>query len=106
MVALVLSLIWRQVGSVCELVRVVRAEVLLWVPPLKLSQQAFAERLRTLLAELFLRVLVSVCAVAACPLVPASVASGHRLGPSALHATGDLRRVDPGRADAQGGSVA
>lgn len=60
MVALVLSLIWRQVGSVCELVRVVRTEVLLWAPPLKMSQQAFAERLRTLPAELFLRVLVSV----------------------------------------------
>lgn len=60
MVALVLSLIWRQVSSVCELVRVVRTEVLLWAPPLKMSQQAFAERLRTLPAELFLRVLVSV----------------------------------------------
>lgn len=60
MVALVLSLIWRQVGSVCELVRVVRTEVLLWAPPLKMSQQAFSERLRTLPAELFLRVLLSV----------------------------------------------
>src|SRR3990170_4527800 len=60
MVALVLSLIWRQVGSVCELVRVVRTEVLLWSPPLKMSQQAFSERLRTLPAGLFLRVLLSV----------------------------------------------
>jgi len=60
MVALVLSLIWRQVGSVCELVRVVRTEVLLWAPPLKMSQQAFSERLRTLPAGLFLRVLLSV----------------------------------------------
>src|SRR3990170_3548322 len=60
MVALVLSLIWRQISGVCELVRVVRTEVLLWAPPLKMSQQAFSARLGSLPAELFLRVLVSL----------------------------------------------
>jgi hypothetical protein len=55
-VALVLSLIWRQFSGVSELVRIIRTETLLWVPPLrKLSQQALDQRLRTLPAELFLR---------------------------------------------------
>jgi Transposase DDE domain len=58
MVALVLSLIWRQFSGVSELVRIIRTETLLWVPPLrKLSQQALDQRLRTLPAELFLRLL-------------------------------------------------
>ena len=58
MVALVLSLIWRQFSGVSELVRIIRAETLLWVPPLrKLSQQALDQRLRTLPAGLFLRLL-------------------------------------------------
>src|ERR1700694_1885329 len=37
MVAFVLALIWRQVPSVSELVRVVAREPLLWVPPLRVS---------------------------------------------------------------------
>jgi len=63
MVAFVLSLIWRQFNGVSELVRVVQREALLWVPPLpRVSQQALAQRLRTLPAALFLRRL--------CPLIP------------------------------------
>ena len=63
MVAFVLSLIWRQFNGVSELVRVVQQETLLWVPPLpRVSQQALAQRLRTLPAALFLRLL--------CQLVP------------------------------------
>ena len=58
MVALVLSLIGRQFSGVSELVRIIRTETLLWVSPLrKLSQQALDQRLRTLPAELFLRLL-------------------------------------------------
>jgi hypothetical protein len=58
MVALVLSLIWRQFSGVSELVRMIRTETLLWVPPLqKLSQQALDQRLRTLPSGLFLRLL-------------------------------------------------
>ena len=58
MVALVLSLIWRQFSGVSELVRVVRTESLLWAPPLRqLSQQALDQRLRTLPSGLFLRLL-------------------------------------------------
>src|SRR5512134_1674107 len=63
MVAFVLSLIWRQFNGVSELVRVVQQETLWWVPPLpRVSQQALAQRLRTLPAALFLRLL--------CQLVP------------------------------------
>lgn len=61
MVGLVLSLLWRQLSGVSELVRVIHQEVLLWVPPLpRLSQQALAGRLRSLPAELFERVLQDV----------------------------------------------
>jgi hypothetical protein len=60
MVALVVSLIWRQVGDVCDLMHLVVSEMVLWVPPLQISQQALSERLRTLPADLFLQVLLNV----------------------------------------------
>ena len=60
MVALVLSLIWRQVGGVSELARLARSEKLLWLPPLKVTQQAVSERLSTFPAELFLRMLTAL----------------------------------------------
>ena len=60
MVALVLSLIWRQVGGVSELARLARSEKLLWLPPLKVTQQAVSERLSTFPAELFLRILTAL----------------------------------------------
>jgi hypothetical protein len=60
MMALVLSLIWRQVGSASELIRVVRNEVVLWAAPVRVSQQAFSQRLRALPAPLFERVLQEV----------------------------------------------
>jgi hypothetical protein len=64
MMAFVLSLIWRQTGSISELVRLVHTECVLWAPPLlELSQQALSARLRTLPADLFLRVLVQVLPV-------------------------------------------
>ena len=59
-VALVLSLIWRQIGGVCELVRLVGSEKMLWIPPLQVTQQAVSERLNTFPAELFLRILTAV----------------------------------------------
>ena len=34
MVAFVLSLFWRQIGSVCELTHLVQIEALLWAQPL------------------------------------------------------------------------
>jgi hypothetical protein len=64
MLALILSLLWRQIGSINELVRVINREMVLWVPPLRdLTQQALAQRLRTLPAELFGRVLQTILPV-------------------------------------------
>lgn len=58
MMALVLSMIWRQIGSALELTRIVQREALLWAEPQpQLSEKAMALRLRTLPAELFWRVL-------------------------------------------------
>lgn len=60
MVALVLSMVWRQIGTVSELVKMLRTEGLLWAEPCQASQQALSERLRTFPAVLFLRVLLTV----------------------------------------------
>ena len=60
MMALVLSLIWRQMGCVAELCRVINTEMILWVPPMKISQQGLGDRMRDLPAELFRRVLLEV----------------------------------------------
>lgn len=56
MVAVVLSMIWRQVPSVSELVRTLEREGLLWVPKRTVSQQALSQRLRCLSADLFAQV--------------------------------------------------
>jgi hypothetical protein len=63
MVALVLSMIWRQIGQVTELVRLLRTEGLLWAEPRRVSQQALSERFRTFPAELFHHVLLAVLPV-------------------------------------------
>lgn len=60
MMAFALSLVWRHLGSVTEAVRVLKREGLLWVDPLRVSQQAVEQRLRSLPAELFARVLQDV----------------------------------------------
>src|SRR4051812_39752578 len=60
MLAFVLSLIWRQIGSVREAVRVLNEEGMLWQPPLKITQQAINTRLPQLPAELFAQVLDEV----------------------------------------------
>lgn len=57
MMALVLSMVWRQISTVGELVRTVRQHSLLWVTPRKLTAQAVAQRLDSLPADLFRRVL-------------------------------------------------
>lgn len=54
MVAVVLTIVWRQVPAVSEVVRLLRREQLLWVPPgLHVSQQALSLRLRSLPETLF-----------------------------------------------------
>jgi hypothetical protein len=60
MMAFVLSLIWRQLGSVAEAVRVLNREGLLWVDERKVSQQAVEQRLGSLPASLVERVLQEV----------------------------------------------
>lgn len=60
MVAFVLSLLWRQLGSVAEAVRVLRHEGVLWTPPVAVSPQAVNQRLRCLPPALFERVLDDV----------------------------------------------
>jgi hypothetical protein len=57
MVALVLSMIWRQIGSAGTLVRLLHDEGFLWTSPLQVSQQALSLRLRVFPAVLFQRVL-------------------------------------------------
>lgn len=63
MVAIVLSMIWRQIGEVTQVVRLMQKESLLWAQPQRITQQALSERLRTLPAELFWRVLEAVLPV-------------------------------------------
>lgn len=60
MVAFLLSLIWRQIGGVTELSRVVQQEALLWATPVKVSQQALSQRLSTLPATLFAQILHAI----------------------------------------------
>jgi hypothetical protein len=60
MVALVLSMIWRQVGSVATLLRLLNEEGFLWTAPVQVSEQALSQRLRGFPAELFWRVLATL----------------------------------------------
>lgn len=63
MMALVLSLIWQQIGSLSDGVRLLSASGLLWAAAIPVSQQAASQRLGSLPAELFLRVLAAVLPV-------------------------------------------
>jgi hypothetical protein len=60
MVALVVSMIWRQIGSVATLLRLLNTEGFLWSAPIVVSEQALSQRLRVFPAELFQRVLLAV----------------------------------------------
>lgn len=57
MVALVLTMIWRQESSPTELVRMLRQEGFLWCRPTQVTVQALSERLRAFPAVLFRQVL-------------------------------------------------
>jgi hypothetical protein len=57
MVAFVLSLLWRHIGSVREAVRVLHQEGMLWMAPMLVTQQAMQQRLKTLPPVLFARIL-------------------------------------------------
>ncbi len=60
MVAFVLEMIWRQIGSVSALTRIVQKEAILWEQPRQVSQQALSQRLTSLPSELFLKVLMEI----------------------------------------------
>ena len=62
MVAIVVSLVWRRIGAVAEVGRVLAREGLLWVKPLKVSEQAIAKRLDTLPAQTMQQLFEEVCA--------------------------------------------
>lgn len=53
MVALVLTMIWRQIASVATVVRLLRDEGFLWSSPVLVSEQALSQRLRVFPAALF-----------------------------------------------------
>jgi Transposase DDE domain len=79
MVALVLSMIWRQVGAAATLVRLLHREGLLWTAPTPVSQQALSQRLRVFPADLFQRVLDDLL-----PQLQARWAARHRPLPPEL----------------------
>jgi hypothetical protein len=56
MVALILTMLWRQVPSVRELTRMLAREEILWCEAVEVSQQALSERFLVFPAELFERV--------------------------------------------------
>jgi len=60
MVALVISLIWRQIGAGGrEAARLLQLAGLLWVPTMVISQQAISQRRRTFPAAIFFQLLIS-----------------------------------------------
>jgi hypothetical protein len=60
MVALVLSMIWRQIGSVSTLLHVLNEEGFLWTSSLQVSEQALSQRLRVFPAALFREVVLTL----------------------------------------------
>jgi hypothetical protein len=60
MVAMVLTMIWRQVPAVSQLVKMVARDSLLWTPPIEVSQKAFSLRLGSLPEQLFASVLTEL----------------------------------------------
>jgi hypothetical protein len=60
MVATVLTLLWRQVPSVCELTRMLAREKFLWVPQVAVSQPALSKRFLSFPYEIFRRVLLDL----------------------------------------------
>lgn len=53
MVAIVVSLVWRKIPSLSEVLRILQIEGLLWVEAMKVSKQALSKRLEKLPAKLF-----------------------------------------------------
>lgn len=61
MVAIVISMLWRQLGGGgSEVSRLLEREGMLWIPRLVVSQQAISQRLRIFPPQLFLNVLIHI----------------------------------------------
>ena len=60
MMAVVLSLVYRQIAGLSEVVRLLSEEGLLWVEPLQVSKQALSKRLMRLPASVFAAVFEQV----------------------------------------------
>jgi hypothetical protein len=60
MMALLVSLVWRQISGMTELARLMQTEALLWATPIKVSQQALSQRLSSLPATLFGQLLANI----------------------------------------------
>lgn len=60
MMAVVVSLVYRRIPSLSEVLRVLEVEGLLWVEPLNVTKQALSKRLTTLPAQLFAQVFEQV----------------------------------------------
>ena len=60
MIAAVLTLLWRQVPSVCELARMLAREKSLWAPQVEVSQQALSKRFLLFPYGIFRRVLLDL----------------------------------------------
>jgi hypothetical protein len=65
MVALVLSIVYRQIAGISEAVRLLEEEGLLWVASLKVSKQAVSKRMMNVPAEIFAILLKGVLEKAA-----------------------------------------
>ncbi|UXE64473.1 MAG: hypothetical protein KA717_19595 [Woronichinia naegeliana WA131] len=65
MVALVLSIVYRQIAGISEAVRLLEEEGLLWVASLKVSKQAVSKRMMNVPAEIFAILLKEVLEKAA-----------------------------------------
>lgn len=83
MVAVVLTMIWRQVPGVSELTRLLARERLLWTAPTRVSQPALTQRFLSLPAELFERLCHRVLAE-----LPARMAARQRPLPALLRRLG------------------
>jgi hypothetical protein len=105
MVALVISLIWRQLGAGgSEAARLLATEGLLWSGIITVSQQAISLRLRVFPATLFLGVLQALLPTLAGTAATAAASAG--LGADALHSGLGGGRLNAGCLAAQGGSAA
>jgi len=60
MSAIVVSIVWRQISSLSEMLRILKEEGALWLEPTTVSKQALSKRMAKMPAELFAKLLDEV----------------------------------------------